>query len=154
MNIVTAISCAVGWTPTAGFHGQFGFSIEVDGRVGGRQRLGDDELGRGESEQHQHHDLARPARDEPREHPDRALPLERPVRDVAVDRQRAEERDEDQDDGRERCEQAGVLVRDRRLVAERGEVIDAGQAHHPQPERLMVRLGRFRWRDRVVRSWK
>ena len=52
---------------------------------------------------------------------------------AAIDRQRAEQGDADEHQGRERGEQPGRQGGDARLVAERGEVVDAGQAHHPPP---------------------
>ena len=45
--------------------------------------------------------------------------------DAAVDRQRAEQRQEDEDERRERRQQAGREKRDAGLVAERREIVDA-----------------------------
>ena len=56
----------------------------------------------------------------------------------AVDRQRAEQGERDEHERRERGDEPGREERDRGLVAERGEVVDPGQAHHPDPG---VRVG-------------
>ena len=63
---------------------------DVRGRVGGRQRDGDDEVGRGESEQAEDERLAAPARQQLLEHRDAALAVRAVLRDAGVDRQRAE----------------------------------------------------------------
>ena len=73
---------------------------------------------------------------------DRALAVRRLAGHVGIDRQRAEQRDQHQHDRGQRRQQAGGLEGDRRLIAERAEVIDAGQAHDPQPEALVHAVAR------------
>ena len=84
-------------------------------------------------EQAEHEELAAPERQEPLEHRDRALPVRALGRHPAVDRQRAEQREQHQDERRERAEQPGGEERDARLVPEGGEVVDPGQAHDLPP---------------------
>ena len=78
--------------------GTNGLLDDVRGRVGGRQRDGDDEVGRGEAEQAEDERLAAPARQQLLEHRDAALAVRAELGDAAVDRQRAEERQQDQDE--------------------------------------------------------
>ena len=77
---------------------------DVRGRVGGREGHGDDEVGGREAEQHQHEQLALPERTAAapasRSSP---APCGHSSRDPAVDRQRAEQGQRDQDQGRERA---------------------------------------------------
>ena len=108
-------------------------------RVGRRQRDGDDEVGRRESEQHEHERLAAPARQQVFEHGDAALPVRAGGGDSVVDRQRADEREDDQNQRRDGRERAGREKRDARLISERREVVDAGEAHHLPPRRLVDR---------------
>ena len=89
-------------------------------------------------EQREHDDLAGPAAHQPLEHLDRALPVGRHARDVRIDGQRAEQRDQHQHDGRHRREHAGRFEGDRRLIAERAEIVDARQTHDPEPEALVM----------------
>lgn len=63
------------------------------------------------------------------EHRDRSRALEALVRHAAVDRQCAGEGQHDEHDRRERREQSGRERSGGRLVAERREIVDAGQAH-------------------------
>ena len=95
--------------------------------VGGRQRHRDHEVGGGEAEQDEHEDLALPAGEQVLEHGDRALPGVAAPGHLRVDRQRAEQRHQDEDHGGDRRHRAGGEQRDAGLVAERREVIDAGQ---------------------------
>ena len=67
---------------------------DVLGRVGRRQRDGDDEVGCRKSEQHEHERLAAPARQQVFEHRDAALAVRARRGDPAVDGQRADEREE------------------------------------------------------------
>ena len=55
----------------------------------------------------------------------------------------AEQRDEDQDEGRDGGECTRGEGRDARLVAEGGEVVDAGQAHDPPPRLDVLLAGRL-----------
>ena len=112
---------------------------DVLGRVGGGERNRDDEVGCGESEQHEHEGLAAPARQQILEHRDAALSVRAGRGDPAVNRQRAHERQDDENQRRDGRERAGREKRDARLVSERREVIDARQAHHLPPRRLMNR---------------
>ena len=59
------------------------------------------------------------------QHRDRALAVRALRGHPPVHRQRAEQGDQHQDQGRERREHAGGQRGDARLVAERGEVVDA-----------------------------
>ena len=63
------------------------------------------------------------------------------VGDAVVDRQRAEQRQQHEDERRERREGAGGEERDAGLVAERREVVDARQAHDLPPGGRMSRAG-------------
>ena len=99
----------------------------VLGGVGGRQRHRDHEVRGREAEQDEHQHLALPAREQVLEHGDRALPGVAAPGHLGVDRQRAEQRDEDEDDGGDRRHRARREERDARLVAEGREVVDAGQ---------------------------
>src|SRR4051794_4845608 len=65
-----------------------------------------------------------------------------------VDRKRAAKRDGDQNDGRQWGEQPYRFKRDRWLITERAEVIDTGEAHHPQPKALVMR------RVENLRGWR
>ena len=116
---------------------------DVRGGVGGRQGHGDHEVGGGEAQQHQHQELPGPPGQQPLQHGDRALAVRALLGDPAVDGQRAEEGQRDQHEGGERREQPGRQRGDARLVAEGGEVVDAGQAHDPPPGVALV-LGRRR----------
>ena len=109
------------------------------GGVRGGQRHGDQEVGGGEAEQHQHEQLAQPLGQQPLQHRDGTLAAEALPGHPAVHRQRAEQGQQHQHDGGQRGEQAGGQGGDARLVAERGEVVDAGQAHHLPPAVLLVR---------------
>jgi len=104
-----------------------GFSIACFGRVGGGQRHRDDEVRGREAEQDEHQYLALPAREQVLEHGDRALPRVAAPGHLVVDRQRAEERDEDENHGGDRRHHPRREESDARLVSEGREVIDAGQ---------------------------
>ena len=67
---------------------------QVRGGVGGRQRHGDQEVGRGEAEQRQHEQLAEPAGQQPLEHGDGTLAAEALPGHPPVHRQRAEQRED------------------------------------------------------------
>ena len=106
---------------------------DVRGRVGGRQRDRDDEAGGREPEQAQDDGLALPPREQVLEHRDAALAVRAHLGDAVVHRQRAEQRDQHEDERRDRRERAGREKGDAGLIAERREVVDAGQAHHLPP---------------------
>ena len=130
---------AIGWSNDAGTNGLLD---DVRGRVRGRERDGDDEVGRREPEQAQHERLAAPARQQLLEHRDAALAVRAVLGDAAVDRQRAEQRQQDEDERRDRRERAGGEEGDAGLIAERREVVDAGEAHDLPPRRLVDVSGR------------
>ena len=115
-----------------------GIPDDVRGRVGGRERDGDDEVGGGEPQQAEHQRLAAPPRQQLLEHRDAPLPVGAVLRHAPVDRQRAEERQQHQDERRDRRQHPRRQRRDARLVAERREIVDAGQAHDLVPGMGMV----------------
>ena len=106
---------------------------DVRGRVRRRERDGDDESGRGETQQDQHQQFAAPARQQLLEDRDAALSVRAEHRHAVVHRERAEEREQDQNEGGERRDDSGGKKCDARLVAERREVVHARQAHHLPP---------------------
>ncbi len=110
---------------------------DVRGGVGCRERDGDDEVGRRKPEQHENEDFAAPPRQQFLEHRDAALAMRAVLRHATVNRQRAKEGEEDEDNGRDRRERARGQERDAGLVAERREIIDAGQAHDLPPGGLV-----------------
>ena len=97
------------------------------------ERDGDDEVGAGEAQEHQHEELAAPEREQPFEHGDRPLAVGALGGHPAVDGERAEERHQDEHDRGDRGQGAGGEGRDARLVAEGREVVDTGQAHDLPP---------------------
>ena len=88
--------------------------------VGGGEGDRDHEVRRGEAEQGQHEELALPPRQEPFEHRDRTLTVRALRRHPAVNRQRAEEGEENEDHRREGREEPRRQRRDPRLIAEGG----------------------------------
>ena len=110
---------------------------DVRRRVRRGQRDRDDEARRREAEQAQDQGLASPARQQLFEQRDAALPVRAELGDAAVHWQRAEQRQEYEDERRERRDDAGGEERDAWLVPERREVVDAGEAHYFPPGRLV-----------------
>ena len=110
---------------------------DVRGGVGGGERDGDDEAGRRESEQAEDERFAAPAREQLLEHRDAALPVRAQLGDAPVHRQRAEERQQHEDQRGERRQDSGGEERDAGLVAERREIVDAREAHDLPPGRLV-----------------
>jgi hypothetical protein len=106
---------------------------EVLGRIGCRQGDRDDEVRRGKAEQDEDERLAAPARQQVFEHRDAALTVRARLGDAAVDGQRANERQRDENDGRNRRQRAGREKRDARLIPQRREVIDPREAHDFPP---------------------
>jgi hypothetical protein len=123
--------------------------VDVGGGVGGRQGHGDDEVGRREAEQDEHEEFALPVRQKAHEHRDRALAMRAVGGHAPVDGQRSQQRDQHQDGRRDRRQQAGRERGDARLVAQRGEVVHAGEAHD-LPPRVPAVLGRPRVRPAVL----
>jgi hypothetical protein len=106
--------------------------------VGGREGHGDDEVSRREPQQREDEQLANPPWEEPLEHRDRALPGVRALCHLRVDGKHASESHRDQHERGDRREHARREERDRRLVTEGREVVDAGQPDHPGPSVLAV----------------
>ena len=107
------------------------------GRVRRRQGDRDHEVGRGEAEQHQDEQLAAPPGQQPLEHGDGTLTAVALLGHAPVDGERAEQREGHEHEGREGRDHPGGQERDGGLVAQGREVVDAGEAHDPQP---VVRL--------------
>jgi hypothetical protein len=85
-----------------------------------------------------------PAGEQTLEHRDGTLSERRFGGHVGVHRQRAAKGDADEQNRGERGQQADRRERNRRLVAERAEVVNAGEAHYPQLETLVLeRLDHF-----------
>ena len=102
----------------------------LDGMLGGvgrGQGHRDHEVRGGKPEQHQHQRFALPARQKVLEQGDRSLPGKAAPSHLCVDRQRAKQRDQHENDGRNRRHGARRQQGDARLVAERGKVVDASQ---------------------------
>jgi hypothetical protein len=118
--------------------GHEGVLEHVGGGVGGRQGDGDYEVGGHEAEQRQHQYLARPPRQQPLQHGDRALAVGALLGHPAVDREGAEQRQQHQHERGDGRQDAGGQGRDARLVAQRGEVVNAGQAHDLPPGVLVA----------------
>ena len=89
--------------------------------------------------------LAAPPREQLFEHRDTALSVRAQLRHAPVHRERAEERQQHQDQRRQRREHAGRQERDAGLISERREVVHAGEAHDLPPGGL-VDLRRRRMR--------
>ena len=111
---------------------------DVGGGVGRGQRDGDDEVGEGEAEEQQDHELAPPARQEALEHLDGALAVGALRRHERVDRIGHEEGHEDEEEGGHGGQGSRRQGRDARLVAEGREVVDPREAHDLPPGVLNV----------------
>jgi len=111
---------------------------DVGGGVGGREGDGDDEVGGHEAEQGEDEELALPPPQQVLEHGDRAFAMRALAGDPAVDRQGPQQRQQDEDQRGDGREGAGGQGGDAGLVAQRGEIVDAGQAHHLPPRVLVV----------------
>jgi hypothetical protein len=105
----------------------------VLGGVRGRQRHGDDEVRGREPEQDQHENLAGPAGEQVLQHRDRPLAGVGAAGDLDINREGADQGDEDEDGRGERREGAGGQERDAGLVAEGGEVVHASEPDHAPP---------------------
>ena len=86
--------------------------------------------------QDEHKDLAGPTWESFLEHSDAALAVGTGGSDPVVDGQSCEKGHQNEDECGNRREYAGRQESDTRLVAERGEVVDPGKAHHPPPRVL------------------
>ena len=109
----------------------------VRGRVRGGERHGDHEVGGREPQQHQDEEFPAPTRQQPLQHGDGPLAAVAFAGHPAVDRQCAQQGHGDQDQGGQRRNHARGERGDGRLVAQRGEVVDAGQAHDLPPRVLL-----------------
>ena len=87
--------------------------------------------------QRQHQHLARPVRQQPLQHRQAAVAVRALLRHPPVHGQRAKQCHHHQDKGRDRGQSPRRERSDPRLVAQRGEVVHAGQAHD-LPPRLHV----------------
>ena len=103
------------------------------GRVSGRERHGDHEVGGSEAEQREHGELAAPAGQQLRKHRDRSGAVGALFRHPTVDGQCTRERHEHEHDRSQRRHRTGGERGNRRLVAEGREVVEARETHHPQP---------------------
>ena len=79
---------------------------DVRGGVSRREGDRDNEVGGDEAEQREHEELALPTRKKVFEHRDRAFAVGAFVRDAVVDRERAEEREQNEYQRRDRREDA------------------------------------------------
>ncbi len=123
------------WSPST--CSRNGFSIACLAGVGAGQRHRDDKVRGREAEQQQHERLALPAREKILEQRDRTLTGIAAPGHLRIDRQRAQQRHQHENDGRNRRHGARRQQRDARLVAERGKVVDPGQ-----PDDFPPRMGR------------
>ena len=105
----------------------------VGGGVGGGERHGDHEVSGGEAEQHQDQEFPAPARQQPLQHGDGPFTARAFAGNPAVHRQRAQQGHGDQDQGGQRRNHTGRERGNGGLVAQRGEVVHAGQAHDLPP---------------------
>ncbi len=113
---------------------------DVRGGVGGREGDGDDETRGHEAEQAEHEEFALPPGQQALEHRDRAIAVGYLPGHPAVHGQCAAECDQHEDEGGEGGEQARGEGGDAGRVAERGQIVDTGQAHHAPPRMLVARI--------------
>ena len=112
---------------------------DVRGRVSSRKCDRDDEIRRHEPEQDEDEKLSFPARELVLEHRDRAFTVRTLFSDAVVDRQRAEQRQQDENAGSDRRERLRGEKSDAGLITESREIVDSGQTHHLPPGMLFVR---------------
>jgi hypothetical protein len=62
------------------------------------------------------------------------------VSDSTINRQCAQQRQQNQDDCRDGSQRTGGKEGDARLVAQRGKIIDSGEAHYLEPGMVTVML--------------
>ena len=115
-----------------------GIVDKVGRRVRRRKSHGDDEIGGGKAQQDEHKYFAGPPREQLLEHGDAALAVGAGCSDPIVDGQGCKQRHQNQDQGRDRRQDAGGKESDARLIAEGGEVVHAGEAHHLPPGMLAL----------------
>ncbi|CAH0324841.1 hypothetical protein SRABI128_05059 [Microbacterium sp. Bi128] len=101
------------------------------------ERHGDHEVGGGETQQHQDEQFPAPPRQQPLQHGDGPFAARTFAGHPAVHRQCAQQGHGDQDQGGQRRNHAGRERGDGGLVAQRGEVVHAGQAHDLPPRVLL-----------------
>jgi hypothetical protein len=111
----------------------------VLGRIGGRQRHRDHEVGGRKTEQRQDEHLALPAAEQILEHGDGALPGVAAPGHLRIDWQGAEQCDEDKDHRGDRRHRARREQRNARLIAKGRKVV-----HARQPDDLPPGMGRDR----------
>jgi hypothetical protein len=95
----------------------------------------------GKAEQHEDEQLATPPRQVFFEHRDAALPVRTVFGHASVDRQGAEEREQYENKGGDGGQGVRGQEGNARLIAERREIVDAGETHHLPPRGLMNRVG-------------
>src|SRR5215217_3815146 len=112
---------------------------DVRGRIGSRKRDGDDEIRCHEPEQDEHKELSFPARELVLKHRNRAFTVRTLFSDAVINRQRAEQRQQYEDD---RCDWRKCLCGEKSnagLITESREIVDSGQTHHLPPGMLFMR---------------
>ena len=106
---------------------------KVGSGIGGGQRLRDDEVGRCEPHENEYGELRRPTAEHPLDHAHRTDAVGSFASDVAINGQRAQKRDEHENQRGNRGECSRPLECDRGLVAEGAEVIHSAEAHDEPP---------------------
>jgi len=125
---------------------------EVRRRVRGREGDRDDEASGHETDEAEHEELTLPPGEQAFEHGDGPVAVGARRGHAAVHREGSAERNQHEDERGDGGKDAGGKGRDARRVAQRGEVVDAGQAHHPPPRVLVGRgllVGTFALPGRV-----
>src|ERR1700721_2214062 len=110
-----------------------GIVYEMRRRIGSGKGYGDDEIGGSKAKKNQYKRLTRPAREQLLQHRNAALPVRTGSRNPVVHRQRCKQSHQDQNQRWDRRKHAGAQERDPGLVAEGGEIIPPGEAHHAPP---------------------
>ena len=106
--------------------------------VCGGERHGDDEIGGGKAKQDEHKYFAGPPREQLLQHRYTALAVGAGGSHPIVDGQSGEERHHHQDQGRDRRQDTRGKESDPGLIAEGGEIVHAGKAHHVPPRMLAL----------------
>src|SRR5215216_7954600 len=111
---------------------------DVCSSIRGGECDGDDETGGGEPKQSEDEKFTLPARKQILEHRDRAVAIRTLRRDTPVHRERAKQREEDQNECSDWRQCACGQESDAGLVTECRKIIHTGQAHHLPPRVLLV----------------